>query len=68
MFISSEVTYTHPSLSMARPMMYIFLLFTAFWNLRANGYLYGQVLRFRKKNIFVINALISQVNTMHLCQ
>ena len=26
---------------MARPIMYIFILFAIFWNLRANGYLYG---------------------------
>ena len=34
------MTNTHPTLSLARTMMYIFILFAAFWNLRANGYLY----------------------------
>ena len=39
-YFLSEVTNTHPTLSLARTMMYIFILFATFWNLRANGYLY----------------------------
>ena len=41
-FFSSDST-SHPSLSMARPMMYLFLLFIVMWNLKATTFLFTQV-------------------------